>query len=175
MDQPSELVSLARTLERQDFLARFPFPMLLAVNEPVPIGAGEDPFPDDVTHSALRVPEPPQSRPITGHPAVYPVRRVQQIITHGIIVGRASTSDIVIADRQVSKAHALFRGAGNDWDLSDLGSRNGTCVDDRRLVPRGDAVPVRSGAILSFGLRTFYFLDAGSCWARLREMPSPAK
>ena len=65
-------------------------------------------------------------------------------------VGRDPSADLVMNSRMVSTEHALFRWVGANWSIRDLGSRNGTWVDGKRLAP-GEEVPVFPGASFSFG------------------------
>ncbi len=65
-------------------------------------------------------------------------------------VGRAPDCDLVLAGAEVSGAHALLRWTGVHWELRDLGSRNGTWVDGRRMGP-GESVPLPEGAGMAFG------------------------
>ena len=163
-----DLVSLARSLEREQFIAECPFPLLLAVNEPAP--TSDELFPDEfVTQTVKQAaePPPPAMQPAK-QPVLYAVRKVHTLLPQGIVVGRTSSCDIVIHDRAVSKAHALFQEAGGSWTLSDLGSRNGTHVKHQKAEPRGAALSLGFGDVLSFAFRTFYFLDAGSAWDRVR-------
>ena len=171
MEKPSEWVALAFQVDREAFVARCSWPILLAANEPEPqvsSGAITETFADEVTYGSLKKPDPPRLRAVTGRPALYPVRKVHTMIPLGIILGRAPTSDILLADRQVSKSHALFRSDSDGWMLSDIGSRNGTCVNERRLEPHSEAVALRLGDIVSFGYRAFFFLDAATSWERIR-------
>ncbi|MCC6674446.1 MAG: FHA domain-containing protein [Thermomicrobiales bacterium] len=60
-------------------------------------------------------------------------------------IGRARTAKIVLDDVSVSAQHALIRPDGGAWSIEDLGSRNSTLVNGRRIDgPRelvcGDAV-----------------------------------
>lgn len=74
-----------------------------------------------------------------------------------ITVGRSSTNTVVLDDEFVSSHHArVYRDpVSGGWAIEDLGSTNGTIVDQRRisaptiLSPR---VPVRIGAT-TFELR----------------------
>lgn len=66
------------------------------------------------------------------------------------LVGRTPTSDLVIARREVSGDHAVLRWTGRSWEIRDLGSRNGTWVNDER-IPAGASREVPAGASLSFG------------------------
>jgi hypothetical protein len=50
----------------------------------------------------------------------------------------------------VSGEHAVLRWTGREWELHDLGSRNGTLVDGRRLVA-GERVALARGAVIAFG------------------------
>jgi adenylate cyclase len=74
-------------------------------------------------------------------------------------VGRAAESGIVIDDASISRKHAMLqRTEDNQVYLIDLGSRNGTFVNDRRVtVP----TTVRDGDKLRFGLVecTFYWSE----------------
>jgi hypothetical protein len=53
----------------------------------------------------------------------------------GATLGRAAEADIVVADRSISANHArLSRTAmGRGWTLTDLGSTNGTLLNDVRV------------------------------------------
>ena len=68
-----------------------------------------------------------------------------------IAIGRAPTNGIVIADGGVSRVHAKCTGLGDKIELEDLGSRNGTFINDRRLqnrMPLHDGDVVRLGTVL---------------------------
>lgn len=66
------------------------------------------------------------------------------------LVGRSALCSIRISDRRVSSEHARLSWDGASWNLKDLGSRNGTYVDGRRLVSGGSTVLLR-GATIGFG------------------------
>ncbi len=68
-----------------------------------------------------------------------------------VAIGRAATNTIVIADGGVSRVHARCIGIGETIELEDLGSRNGTFINDRRLQSRmllRDGDVVRLGTVL---------------------------
>jgi len=48
-------------------------------------------------------------------------------------VGRSPDSDIVLDDPEVSKGHALVREQGGQFTIQDVGSTNGTFVNNQRL------------------------------------------
>ena len=49
------------------------------------------------------------------------------------LIGRTSGNDIVVDEQGVSRQHASIRGDDNGFWVTDLGSRNGTFVNDTRL------------------------------------------
>ena len=69
-----------------------------------------------------------------------------------LVIGRASESDLVVADRFLSRKHAkLFHRDGRLF-VEDLGSRNGTLLNDKQVegseeVRAGDLIKV-SGSII---------------------------
>lgn len=69
------------------------------------------------------------------------------------VVGRAPTCDIHLTAPSVSAEHAVIRWAKPGWRVVDLGSRNGTWVDGRRLEP-GVAAQIDRGATLCFSSGT---------------------
>ncbi len=71
-------------------------------------------------------------------------------LCHHTRVGRSRDADIRINDRRISSEHAVVSYNGGLWEVKDLGSRNGTVVDGRRLDP-GSRIPLRVGSELRFG------------------------
>lgn len=63
-------------------------------------------------------------------------------------IGRGSESEVRLADRSVSREHAVIVIDGGRAEVRDLGSRNGTWVNGRRI--EGSAV-VQAGDALRFG------------------------
>jgi len=70
-------------------------------------------------------------------------------------VGRSSKNEVVISDEMVSRSHAIIQRDGeNHYNLIDLGSRNGSYVNGRRvLVP----VALKNGDEIRFGSQHFTF------------------
>lgn len=66
------------------------------------------------------------------------------------LIGRGPTCDLVLPQKNVSGQHAALEWNGGAWEIRDLGSRNGTYVDDRRLAADGRCNLVRD-ARLRFG------------------------
>lgn len=65
-------------------------------------------------------------------------------------IGRAPTCPLCIDERYVSAQHAVLRWTGDRWELKDLGSRNGTFLNQNRLKP-GDEHVVHRGERMAFG------------------------
>ncbi|NJL46992.1 MAG: adenylate/guanylate cyclase domain-containing protein [Leptolyngbyaceae cyanobacterium SM2_5_2] len=68
---------------------------------------------------------------------------------HCWTVGRSDDNNLVLPDRWISRNHAMLQGMENgEFYLIDLGSRNGTFVNGRRV-----SVPVilRDGDLITFG------------------------
>ena len=74
-----------------------------------------------------------------------------------VFVGRGSASDVVLKHHSVSKSHAWFEERDGGWILHDNRSRNGTFVNGLR-IPEGGTLPVRPGAIVTFGTMPSHFL-----------------
>ena len=66
------------------------------------------------------------------------------------VVGRSRVADLRMTDPTVSGEHAVLRWTGREWELHDLGSRNGTSVDGRKLAS-GERVTIGRGAVIAFG------------------------
>jgi pSer/pThr/pTyr-binding forkhead associated (FHA) protein len=64
-------------------------------------------------------------------------------------IGKGPRNDLVIADPAVSSAHAVIRADGDYFTISDLGSRNGTFVNGKRLV---QSQRLQHGDVIGIGL-----------------------
>jgi len=77
-----------------------------------------------------------------------------------IVMGRESTCDIVIPDRQVSRHHARVTIKPNGIYLEDLGSKNGTHHNGHTIV---ESTQLRDGDIIQIALaQKFIFLSSDS-------------
>jgi hypothetical protein len=63
-------------------------------------------------------------------------------------IGRAASNNVVIDDHYASAEHALLSLRGRQWWLEDLGSRNGTLLNE---LPLEDAAVVTSGDVITIG------------------------
>lgn len=72
-------------------------------------------------------------------------------ITFGKMQGRVT---VVLEDRSVSRLHARIEAGEKGLYVRDLNSRNGTCVNGKKLLPN-EAEPLREGDQVSFGRERF--------------------
>lgn len=117
---------------------------------------------------------PPQSQ--MSAPAV-PAQRAPAS-THAvqtrIRVGRAPDNDLVLSDLLVSRYHAEVRKSAQGFEVIDLGSRNGTYLNGRRVTQ----APLTPGDLLSVGHHRFMlegerlqeFVDEGRVSLKAEEL-----
>jgi len=115
--------------------------------ESIPVGAVDVAVASDVTISisASAVSTPPKRfhlRMMKGVPA-YGVYLIEGTAS----VGRSEESDIFLVDPSVSRNHATLEIQGDSAVVKDLGSTNGTYVNNERV----DARRVISGDVIGFG------------------------
>jgi len=92
---------------------------------------------------------------------VHPLRSAAE--PWAVTVGRVLPNDVVIPDETVSLYHAAFkRGEDGQFLLQDLGSTNGSFVNEARVPPRdeGGAIEIRSSNMVRFGSVVMTFLLA---------------
>jgi pSer/pThr/pTyr-binding forkhead associated (FHA) protein len=61
-------------------------------------------------------------------------RRTVTVAAGPVRVGRDAGCEVVLADPQVSRLHAVITAAPDGWLLEDVGSRNGTFVNGRKVA-----------------------------------------
>src|SRR5690349_12679947 len=71
-------------------------------------------------------------------------------------IGKDASSDLVVDDPCVSRRHCVLEWRGTALYVRDLGSRNGTFVDDRRI----DCAELTPGAVLVVGSTRLVALGA---------------
>lgn len=88
-------------------------------------------------------------------------------------VGRGPEHHLALTARSVSSPHASVRWDGAAWVVRDLGSRNGTFVDDRRLT-EGERARLHMGCVLRFGgdRPSFRLVDASGPQAIATDLGS---
>src|SRR5712672_2731544 len=70
--------------------------------------------------------------------------------------GGATTLKISVPDGRMSALHARLQRVLNSWVLEDLGSKNGTLIDGKRVT----SSPLADGALLELGHSFFVFREA---------------
>ncbi len=75
-----------------------------------------------------------------------------------VVVGRAADCDIVLPDDTVSSRHAEITSDGITYTVRDLGSRNGTWVNGRKIVT---PCPLKRGDQVAFGQVVCTFQEPG--------------
>lgn len=78
-------------------------------------------------------------------------QRLEQLSKMDSVIGRSAQADIVVANPEVSRRHAILKLDGPKVTIVDLESKNGTFVDDHQ-IPSGGSVTLRPGQVLRFGL-----------------------
>jgi serine phosphatase RsbU (regulator of sigma subunit) len=69
-----------------------------------------------------------------------------------VVIGRSTRCDLALADRFLSRQHARLYRADDEWLIEDLGSRNGTFVNGRKItiptpVGPGDVITMSASLI----------------------------
>jgi hypothetical protein len=67
-----------------------------------------------------------------------------------ITVGRSSNNDVMLESLSVSKLHGFFKLQGEGYSFTDVGSTNGTFIDEKKLSPN-EAMLIDSRQTLVFG------------------------
>jgi pSer/pThr/pTyr-binding forkhead associated (FHA) protein len=76
-----------------------------------------------------------------------------------LTIGRSSANDVTITDPEISRKQARFVKQGTDYAIEDLGSTNGTFVNERRIV---GLTPLHDGDIIEFGEAVVLLYEAES-------------
>lgn len=105
--------------------------------------------------------------------ALAPLRKQGRNPYRPIYVGRTRNNDVVLVDPSVSKVHAAVEVDDQGvWRVSDLGSRHGTFVKERRAPTRGGeaGLPLGERCPLRFGAISLTFVPVGEIYELLRSM-----
>lgn len=87
-----------------------------------------------------------------------PLNGQQWIIEGTLVIGRDAECDIVIPDRQVSRQHARITKSINGVILEDLGSKNGTFLNNQALSEPVKLIEADEIAVAL--IQTFLFLSS---------------
>lgn len=90
-------------------------------------------------------------------------------VSAGMVVGRTG-SDIELADPEVSRRHATFRTVDSGIGIEDLGSSNGTFVNEQRVT---GIVALADGDKVRFGHTVWRLGGGGGGETRAAAAPAP--
>jgi hypothetical protein len=157
-----------RRLGAEQFLVSYPHPVLVHR-----LGAAAARQPGDLRFRTDQLRRPALAPVLDGSDAdldlaVHPVRkRPGNPYDDTIMLGRATTNDVVLPYTDLSKLHAyVTRAADGSWLLADAGSTNGTWIGDEQLAANTPA-PLGERSALVLGENAFEFLTAGALRALL--------
>jgi pSer/pThr/pTyr-binding forkhead associated (FHA) protein len=143
-----ELIYIAVHEGRDAFLAASPYPVLI----PRAVTIGDLEHGDKTDDTMQHIPAVADDVSMFETPRVLVLRKRSGLRGgQAVAIGRTPETDLVLSDHSVSKHHAAFhRVSGAHWELEDTGSKNGTWIDDLRLIP-GVPVQIESKEELRFG------------------------
>jgi diguanylate cyclase (GGDEF)-like protein len=75
-------------------------------------------------------------------------------------IGRDVSADITVNDQSISRKHAKLQKAGEKYVITDLGSANGTSINDKKVNP-GEVIQLEKEDMIRMGNSIFKFLPAG--------------
>ncbi len=67
-----------------------------------------------------------------------------------LLIGRSAACGLRLSDPHASSEHATITWTGEHWQITDLGSRNGTFIDGTRISAEA-RVPLHAGNRIAFG------------------------
>ncbi len=80
------------------------------------------------------------------------------ILTDSLVLGRDKSADICIPDNSISREHARIQKASDGYTLEDLGSYNGTFLNDKKLTRIS---PLQKEDIITIGSTILKYIPAG--------------
>lgn len=92
--------------------------------------------------------------------------RKYDLMRETTVVGRSSKADIHIDQDAISRSHARVTATGGRVSIKDLGSTNGTYVNDELLT---DDYQLRNGDLVKIGRTIFKFIAGGNIEAAYHD------
>lgn len=127
-------------------------------------------FADDIV--AIEEAQEPQPLELVEPPPPYPMLRSLNaegrrfpMVGSSLMVGRSPRNDLQLNKVHVSSQHAVILWTGELWMIRDLGSRNGTFIDQQRIS--FEHCRLREGSVVAFG-------DKLEAWTVISAQPPPA-
>lgn len=124
-------------------------------------------------HQTIQTP-PQNKRPGTGMEKgqllqIHPVDLERGLITldeKPLVVGREAGADLIVAEKAISRRHARFERTAAGFKITDLGSTNGTWVNEKRITMQ----LLMSGDRIRIGGRIFKFMSTDAVEAQYHEV-----
>ncbi len=146
----------------------------LAVRHPITVSLGSVssgellqlyPVSEQAAARTVPVADPGSPRSSEQTTVARPPTAVHTIDQVAIAIGRAPENNVVLSDLLVSRRHAQLRRSGNQWELVDLGSANGTYVNgvriNRAVIGPDDIVGIGHHLLHLSGDRLMEYVDTG--------------
>ncbi|MCV7077050.1 FHA domain-containing protein [Mycobacterium szulgai] len=144
----------------------------LAIRQPVTVVLGSVSSGEVVELHPATPPQPAAGRPNAAEPPIpggttvaRPPTAVHAIDQLVITIGRGQDNNVVLNDLLVSRRHAMLRRSGNQWELVDNHSANGTYVNgnriNRALIGPNDIVGIGHQLMHLSGDRLVEYVDTG--------------
>ncbi|MFN0064503.1 MAG: diguanylate cyclase [Myxococcaceae bacterium] len=92
--------------------------------------------------------------------------RKYDLATSPLVIGRSAAADIQLERESVSRAHAQLVFAKGAVSIEDLGSTNGTLVNDKRI---SEARRLMHGDLIKVGSTILKFIEGGNIEASYHE------
>jgi hypothetical protein len=163
----------------EGFTARYPRPFLVGMG--AEFEKGEASTTDFFTtvlegDNISSLMEIAQGRMLNPEAPVFPMIKRTGVLAHSnlVTIGRADNCDIVITAPGISKSHCYISTVvfkDDQYILADMGSTNGTRLNDEPLAPghkpaleSGDRISIGDGVVLGF------YLSEGF-WKALKRLP----
>ena len=108
-------------------------------------------------------------RRTTGMKCVPVVKSDRNAFKSKVTVGRAKNNDVILRAAKVSKLHAAFVQDARGFQVTDMGSANGTVVTGVRLK-KNQMVRLKTGDMVSFWRYVFEFFKPEDFLALLRKI-----
>ncbi len=89
--------------------------------------------------------------------------QVRCLLHYRHLIGRSRLAHLRIDEPYISGEHAMLRWDAAVWELQDMGSRNGTSVNGRRL-DAGERAPLYTGDVIELG-------GSVECWTLIDDSP----
>lgn len=141
----------AATLDREQFVAAFPRPALMAIYRGLDQAANEgmDPSQSGVQLLTVSVRSAAVLRYLSR--IAFVAKRPGNPFAHLISLGRSTNNDITVAVDSVSKVHGYVVADDSGWQFTDHGSTNGSSINGHKLEA-GNKYSLRDGDVLQLGL-----------------------